>query len=74
MLTLVQAQQPSRATLWQDKMIRLCQRARQQAGIGVSRTRQLDALSRLDDRLLADIGLTREQQISACSQLFWWLP
>jgi len=74
MLTLVQAQQPSRATLWQDKMIRLCQRARQQAGIGVSRTRQLDAFSRLDDRLLADIGLTREHRISACSQLFWWLP
>jgi uncharacterized protein YjiS (DUF1127 family) len=74
MLTLVQTQQPSRATLWRDKVIPLCQRARQQAGIGVSRTRQLDALSRLDDRLLADIGFTREQQILACSKLFWRLP
>ena len=36
--------------------------------------RQLDALSRLDDRLLADIGLTREQQIVACSRLFLWYP
>jgi uncharacterized protein YjiS (DUF1127 family) len=74
MLTLVQTQQPSRATLWRDKVIRLCQRTKHQAGIGRSRTRQLDALSRLDDRLLADIGFTREQQILACSKLFWWLP
>jgi uncharacterized protein YjiS (DUF1127 family) len=74
MLTLVQTQQPSRATLWRDKVIRLCQRTKHQARIGRSRTRQLDALSRLDDRLLADIGFTREQQILACSKLFWWLP
>jgi uncharacterized protein YjiS (DUF1127 family) len=74
MLTLVQTQQPSRAPLWRDKVIRLCQRAKHQVRSGRSRTRQLDALSWLDDRLLADIGLTREQQVLACSKLFWWLP
>jgi uncharacterized protein YjiS (DUF1127 family) len=28
----------------------------------------------LDDRLLADIGLTREAQMVECSKLFWWCP
>ena len=31
----------------------------------------LEALSRLDDRLLADIGLTRGAQSLECSKLFW---
>jgi len=29
---------------------------------------------RLDDRLLADIGLTREVQMVECSKLFWLFP
>jgi uncharacterized protein YjiS (DUF1127 family) len=39
-----------------------------------SRARQRKALARLDDRLLADIGLTREAQMVECSKLFWWSP
>jgi len=73
MLTLVH-QAPRITTVSWEKVIRCCRRAPQQAAARRSRTRQLDALSRLDDRLLADIGLTREQQIVACSKLFLWYP
>jgi uncharacterized protein YjiS (DUF1127 family) len=55
-------------------MIRLYRRSGKWMGAWLSRTRQVDALSRLDDRLLADIGLTREQQMVACSKLFRWIP
>lgn len=72
MLTLAHRPPRIEALLW-ETVIRLCRRARQQAATRRSRRRQLDALSRLDDRLLADIGLTREQQMSACSNQFWWL-
>ena len=37
-----------------------------------SRARQREALARLNDRLLADVGLTREKQIVDCSKLFCW--
>jgi uncharacterized protein YjiS (DUF1127 family) len=39
-----------------------------------SRARQREALARLDDRLLADIGLTPEAQTVECSKLFRWCP
>jgi uncharacterized protein YjiS (DUF1127 family) len=39
---------------------------------GGALARQRAALARLDDRLLADIGLTREAQIVECSKLYWW--
>jgi uncharacterized protein YjiS (DUF1127 family) len=39
-----------------------------------SHARQREALARLDDRLLADIGLTREMQMVECSKLLWWWP
>ena len=64
MLTLVR-QQPRTATVSWDKVIRLGRRASEQVAVWHSRRRELDALSRLDDHLLADIGLTREQQMSA---------
>jgi uncharacterized protein YjiS (DUF1127 family) len=73
MLTLV-GRQPRMTSISWDYVIRLCRRAREQAAARRSRTRQLDALSRLNDRLLADIGLTREEQMVACSKLFWWSP
>ena len=73
MLTLVQ-RQPRIATVSSDKVIRLGRRIRELAPASGSRARQRDALSRLDDRLLADIGLTREQQMLECSKLFWWCP
>jgi uncharacterized protein YjiS (DUF1127 family) len=73
MLTLVGRQPRITVVSW-DKVIRLCRRAGEQAAARRSRSRQLEALSRLDDRLLADIGLAREAQILECSKLFWWWP
>jgi uncharacterized protein YjiS (DUF1127 family) len=73
MLTLVRRQPTITNVSW-EKMIRLCRRSSKWMGAWHSRRRQVDALSRLDDRLLADIGLTREQQMVACSKLFWWIP
>lgn len=73
MLTLVR-RQPRITTVSWDKVIRLCRRACEQAVARRSRLRQLEALARLDDRLLADIGLSREAQILECSKLFWWFP
>jgi uncharacterized protein YjiS (DUF1127 family) len=73
MLTLVRRQPRTTVVSW-DKVIRLCRWACEQALARRSRSRQLEALCRLDDRLLADIGLTREAQILECSKLFWWCP
>ena len=73
MLTLVRRQPRTTVVSW-DKVIRLCRRACEQALARRSRSQQLEALCRLDDRLLADIGLTREAQILECSKLFWWCP
>jgi uncharacterized protein YjiS (DUF1127 family) len=73
MQTLVHRQPRITVVSW-DKVIRLCRRACEQAVTRRSRSRQLEALSRLDDRLLADIGLTREEQMLACSKVFWWCP
>ena len=73
MQTLVRRQPLTTVVSW-DKAIRLCRRACAQAITRRSRSRQLEALSRLDDRLLADIGLTREEQKLACSKVFWRCP
>jgi len=54
--------------------MRLCWQARVLAAMWRSRACQRKALARLDDRLLADIGLTREVQMVECSKLFWWSP
>ena len=73
MLTLVRRQPRITVVSW-DNVICLCRRACEQALARRARSRQLEALSRLDDRLLADIGLTREAQILEYSKLFWWCP
>jgi uncharacterized protein YjiS (DUF1127 family) len=39
-----------------------------------SRAIQRERLAQLDDRLLGDVGLTREKQIVDPSKLFCWLP
>jgi len=39
----------------------------------VERRRQLRTLSELDDHLLRDVGLSREDVGRACSQSFWAL-
>ena len=73
MLTLVQ-RQPRITPIPLNKVTRLCRQARALVAVWRSRARQREALARLDDRLLADIGLTREAQMVECSKLFWWWP
>jgi uncharacterized protein YjiS (DUF1127 family) len=73
MLTLVEPQPRKTPVSW-SKVMRLCWQARVLAGMWRSRACQRKALARLDDRLLADIGLTREAQMVECSKLFWWSP
>jgi len=69
MLTLVYSR-PNPEKPWR-KVMGVGRRALDRADARCSWTRQLAALSRLDDRLLADIGLTREQQSWAYSKLLW---
>jgi uncharacterized protein YjiS (DUF1127 family) len=73
MLTLVERQPRITPISW-GKVMRLCQQARLLAATWRSHARPHKALARLDDRLLADIGLTREAQMVECSKLFWWSP
>jgi uncharacterized protein YjiS (DUF1127 family) len=73
MLTLVERQPRITPVSW-NKVMRLWWQARALVATGRSRARQREALARLDDRLLADIGLTREAQMVECSKLFWWYP
>jgi uncharacterized protein YjiS (DUF1127 family) len=73
MLTLVERQPRIVPVSW-NKAMRLCRRARALVATWHSRQRQRQALAQLDDRLLADIGLTREAQMVECSKLFWWGP
>ena len=73
MLTLVE-RQPRITPISRSKVMHLCRQARLLAAMWRSLARQREALARLDDRLLADIGLTREAQMVECSKLFWWWP
>jgi uncharacterized protein YjiS (DUF1127 family) len=71
MLTLVERQPRITPASW-NKVTRFCRRARALVAAWRSLARQRQALARLDDRLLADIGLTREAQMVECSKLFRW--
>jgi uncharacterized protein YjiS (DUF1127 family) len=73
MLTVVQRQPGISPAGW-DKAMRLYRRALARAVMAHSLARQREALARLDDRLLADIGLTRKAQMAKCSILGWWWP
>jgi uncharacterized protein YjiS (DUF1127 family) len=73
MLNLVECQPRITPVSW-NKLVPLCRQARAPLATWRSRARQREALARLDDRLLADIGLTREAQMVECSKLFWWCP
>jgi uncharacterized protein YjiS (DUF1127 family) len=73
MLTLVERQPRITPVSWK-KVMRLCWRARALVATWRALARQRRALARLDDRLLADIGLTREVQMVECSKLFWSFP
>jgi uncharacterized protein YjiS (DUF1127 family) len=73
MLTLVE-RHPRINPVSLKKAMRLYRRSRALIAAWQSRARQREALARLDDRLLADVGLTREAQMVECSKLFWWCP
>ena len=73
MLTLVE-RQPRINPVSLKEAMRLYRRARALMAAWRSLARQREALARLDDRLLADIGLTREAQMVECSKLFWSRP
>ena len=73
MLTLVEPRPRITPVSW-NKAMRLGGRVRALIATWRSRARQREALARLDDRLLADIGLTREAQMVECSKLLWWCP
>ena len=73
MLTLVERQPRIIPVSW-NKVMRFCRRTRALVARWRSLARQREALARLDDRLLADIGLTRGVQMVECSKLFWWRP
>ena len=70
MLTLVEPRPRITPVSW-NKAMRRGRRARALMATWRSRARQRETLARLDDRLLADIGLTREAQMVECSKLFW---
>ena len=73
MLTLVE-RQPRTTPVSCNKVMRLCRWGRALVARWHSLARQREALARLDDRLLADVGLTRESQMAERSKLFWWRP
>jgi uncharacterized protein YjiS (DUF1127 family) len=54
-------------------VFRLLARAAASATGWAERRRQLRALSELDERLLTDVGLAREDVERACTQGFWAL-
>ena len=68
MLTVVE-RQPQITSLSWSKISHLCEQASALAATWRSRARQRRALARLDDRLLADVKLTREAQMAECSKL-----
>ena len=61
MLSLVERQPRIIPVSW-NKVMRLCRQTRAVMATRRSHARQREALARLDDRLLADVGLTREAQ------------
>lgn len=61
MLTLVERQPRITPVSW-NKLMHLCRQTRAVMATRRSHARQREALARLDDRLLADVGLTREAQ------------
>ena len=63
MLTLVERRPRITPVSW-NKVMRLCRQSRAVAVMATRRShaRQREALARLDDRLLADVGVTREAQ------------
>ena len=68
MMTLVERQPRITPASW-NKVMRLCRRTRDE--MAAWRARQRRALARLDDRLLADVGITRQAQMMECSKLYW---
>ena len=70
MLTVVRRQPRMSFVSWND-VLRVSRLARVLVAAWHSRLCEREALARLDDHLLADIGLTREAQMVECSKPFW---
>jgi len=58
-------------TLSMASILRRCRRVHDSVAEWQRLVSERESLARLDDRLLADIGLTREQQILECSKVLW---
>ena len=71
MLTLIHHQPGINPVTW-NKLLQFGRRTRVRVARWRALARRRAALARLDDRLLADIGLTREAQMVECSKLYWW--
>jgi uncharacterized protein YjiS (DUF1127 family) len=56
-----------------DRLASLCRRVSAAIGDWSEQERQRRAFNRLDDRLLADIGLTRDHQVWEYPQRRWLL-
>jgi uncharacterized protein YjiS (DUF1127 family) len=56
------------------RLLRLWRRACMVLAEWHSHAAQRESLARLNDHLLADVGITREKQIVEVSTLFYWLP
>jgi uncharacterized protein YjiS (DUF1127 family) len=52
-------------------VLRWCRRVYDAHSEWQTLARERESLAQLDDRLLTDIGLTREQQLLECSKLLW---
>ena len=70
MVSLVQRRPQMAEGLW-NQLRRVRRIARMAMTVWRARARQRDALSQLNDHLLADIGLTRETRSAECSKPFW---
>ena len=71
MLTLVQ-HRPRMAEISWEGVLRICRGARRAVAVWRARSRQRDSLFRLNNHLLADIGITREARIAECAKPFWY--
>jgi uncharacterized protein YjiS (DUF1127 family) len=54
-----------------EQVAGVCRRALALLGAWRERERERQELARLDDRLLADVGISPEQRARECAKCFW---
>ena len=59
------------ATRWWSPGMRSCRNMARTVHGWIERSRQRRALRDLDDHLLDDIGLSRDEAMQECAKLFW---